>query len=176
MKFASRMVLLVAVSVSVMAGVRAQSRSPQDDAVANVKALTSRLRLGQSDLADQRRYEEMADITAQLQKEIDRYVGGAIASTANSEAAQGRLRDILSEHRPHSDYGDDAFVRTADLSGGKSMLVAYTIVRPPHHDIATIRGYRTGREGFELVATTGDDFEGYGMFKRLLPSPFPQEL
>ena len=65
------------------------------------------------------------------------------------------------------------------------MAVAYTVVRGPHHDWSTIRGYHWDADRFQLVATTGDDFgkynatgefEGYSMFKAVLPSPLKNEL
>jgi hypothetical protein len=176
MRVAIRLVLVVGLSAPIPSAAQAQSRFQSNDAEATVKALTDRLRFREADPTDRRRYyEEMADATARLRTAIDRYIAGLV-STTSSDVIQAMLRTVLSQHKPLADYGDDVFAQAAELSVGRSLLVAYTIVRPPHHDIATIRGYRATVDGFELVATAGDDFEGYGMFKRALPSPFPGEL
>jgi hypothetical protein len=89
---------------------------------------------------------------------------------------QERVRTLLADHRPNPDYGDLPFAQEADLRAGRSLVVAYTIVRPPHFNLATIRGYRADGDRFDLIATTGDDFENYSMFKVALPSPLPLEL
>jgi len=63
-----------------------------------------------------------------------------------------------------------------DLRRGRSLIVAYTVKRPPHHDLATIRGYRDVQGRFELAAVTGDEFAGFNMFKTEIPSPIAGEL
>jgi len=116
-------------------------------------------------------------IHLRIRAEIDGYIRTAfnLAQTTSSEIEE-RLRAVLAEHIPNPGYGDQAFARVKDLRRDRSLIVAYTIMRPPHHDLATIRGYRGAQGRFELVATTGADFAGYNMFKAEIPSPIAGEL
>jgi hypothetical protein len=99
----------------------------------------------------------------------------AVRITETSQQIEDRLKTLLMR-KPEPDYGDLAFARVADLPTGRSLLVAYTIVRPPHHNLATVRGYRRTLAGFELVAVTARDFEGFNMFMKELRSPIPNQL
>jgi len=105
----------------------------------------------------------------------------AINPSDGSDSAQRRLRTLLAHRKPNPDYSSLPFARVADLAAGRSLLVAYTIVRRPHHDSATIRGFRVDpTDHFGLAATAGeefgDDFTGYGLFTRELPSFAAGEL
>jgi hypothetical protein len=172
-------VLVLTIAVPMIASAQ-RSQSPEEydrEATTRVKALSERLRFRENDPVDRRRYyAELKEVTKRLRTEVDRYIHVAFSPTEASSSVQGRLRTLLAEHKPNPDYGDLALARIGDLRGGQSLLVAYAIVRPPHHDAATIRGYRLGVDGYDLMATTGDDFDGYGMFKQDLQSPIPGEL
>jgi hypothetical protein len=175
----SRLVLLVSIAIPIAALAQGPRNVDQlqREAAARVNALSDRLRYRADDPADQRRYySEVEDLTARLQREVDRYIQGAVSAGDDSERVQARLRSLLAAHKPYPESGDLAFARTGNLRSGPALLVAYTIVRPPHLDSATIRGYRTAPDGLELVATEGSDFDGYGMFKKQLPSPVPGEI
>src|SRR4030095_10641405 len=95
---------------------------------------------------------------------------------ATSSDVEGRLRAVLADHIPNPEFGDEAFARVKDLRGGRSLVVAYTVTRPPHHNLATIRGYRSVQGRFELVTATGGDFADFNMFKAEIPSPISDEL
>jgi hypothetical protein len=148
------------------------------DAAERINAVTQRMNFREDDPVDQARYyAELDELTNRLRGEVDDYIHTALNANEGSGLIQARLRTLLAEHRPNPEYGDPPLARVADLSVGRSLLVAYTIVRPPHHDSATVRGYRASLDRFELVATTGDaDFDGFNMFKAELPSPFKDEL
>jgi hypothetical protein len=143
---------------------------------ARVAGLLARLVYREGDKADtDRYYGEMDRVTDQLREEIDSYIALVANSTPTSKGIEERLDGLLTR-KPHPSYGDLPFARVADLRAGKSLVVAYTVVRPPHHDSATVRGYRAGLARFELMAVTGDDFDGYNMFKKELRSPLSDEL
>ena len=146
------------------------------DVAVRIRALSERLRFtgDEPDLA--RRYAELNEVTDRLRGEVDGYIQAAVNATEGSQRIQARLRTLLAEHTPNPEYGDLPFARVADLRAARSLIVAYTIVRGPHHDSATIRGYRSDLDRFELVATTGDDFDGYNMFKTELASPLRGEF
>jgi len=94
-----------------------------------------------------------------------------------SGEVEARLRRVLSEHVIEPAFGDPPFARVKELLLGRSLVAAYTIIRPPHHHIATVRGYRESADGkFQLVATAADDFEDFYMFKAELAPPFAGEL
>jgi hypothetical protein len=175
----SHLVLLAAITIPIVA----LAQPPQNveqyerEATARVKALSERLRFREDDPADQRRYySELKDLTDRLRREVDGYIHAAVSTAEDSERVRAQLRSLLTAHRPNPDYGDLAFARAGNLRSGQALVVAYTIVRRPHHDSATIRGYRAASNGFELVATAGDEFDGYGMFKKEIPSPVPGEI
>lgn len=120
---------------------------------------------------------DLDPIQLQIRAEIDGYIRTAFnPSQTTSNEVEERLRSVLADHRPVPEYGDEAIARVKDLRRGRSLIVAYTITRPPHHDLATIRGYRSVQGRFELVAVTGSDFSRYNMFKAEIPSPIEGEL
>lgn len=174
-----RIALAASITLSFVAPSQAASGSAQSeqDVAARIAVLTQRLQFRQGDPRDERRYyAELDALTQSLRQEIDRYINITVKPDANSAEVQASLRRLLADHSPHPDYGDLPFTRMADLREGRALLAAYTIVRPPHHDIASIRGYRAGAQGLQLVATEGGDFEGYGMHKKEISSPLAGEL
>jgi hypothetical protein len=150
--------------------------SEQRDVMARVAALSARLEYRDDNEADKDRYfRELEEVTRRIRAEIDNHIQATVNVDDTSQQVQDRLTKLLAR-TPHPQYGDAPFARSADLPAGRSLLVAYTIVRPPHHDSATVRGYRLTSNTFELVAVSEDDFDGYNMFKRELRSPVPGEL
>jgi hypothetical protein len=156
----------------------AQTPEPQDQydrhAAERVNELSRPLRVG-SGAGDQIRRQRDA-VTERIREELDRYLSNGVAPNEASGQIQARLRKVLVDHKPNLEYSDAPFARAVDLRAGKSLIVAYTIVRPPHHDSATIRAYRASLGHFQLVSTTGSDFDGYGMFKIELRSPLAGEF
>lgn len=142
-----------------------------------IAALSTGLHFNGADPAESaQRYAELGKLTDRVRAEVDGYVQAALKASEGSEQIQARLRTILADHKPNPEYGDLPFARVADLRNGRSLVVAYTLVRGPHDDSATIRGYRWTLNRFEPVGTTGEDFAGYNMFKAELRSPFTGEL
>lgn len=146
-------------------------------AAARVATLSARLHVRDDDPADKRRYyAEMREVTNNLRQEIDAYVTKSLLPAQGGASAGARLSAVLKSHRPNPEYGDPPFASVDDLRDGRSLVLAYTLVRPPHHDSATIRAYRATLNHFDLVATTGEaDFDGFGMFKRQMKSPIAGE-
>ncbi|MGH9386616.1 MAG: hypothetical protein ACRD2N_20280 [Vicinamibacterales bacterium] len=172
-------VLLLSImgAVTVGAARLTQSLSERDhDEAARITRLSSGLFFRGDEADAGRRLAEMDWLTDRLQREVDRYIQTTFTVAHDPDGIQRRLRTLLGAHAPNPEFGDLPFTRLAGLRFGSSLIVAYTLVRGPHHNLATIRGYRATREGFELVATTGDDFEGYGMFKAELQSPIDDEF
>jgi len=114
-------------------------------------------------------------ITREIHGVVDDFVRNALSPDAR-EPVEARIRRLLSDHQPNPEFGDLALAREANVAGGKALLLAYTVVRPPHFDVGIIRGYGLRNGRFELVAATGDDFEDYNMFKAMLPSPRAGEV
>lgn len=171
------LVLLVAGTAPICLAQRDGVTELQDDAAASkLRALSARLTYRDIDPADKERYLTLLpEITRRIHSVVDEYIRDA-RRLQSSESIQARVRTLLSDHHQNPEYGDLAFAREADLAAGRSLVLAYTIVRPPHFDVGTIRGYRVENGHFDLVATTGDDFEDCNMFKAEVPSRRAGEL
>jgi hypothetical protein len=148
----------------------------EGEITARVSALMMRLDYRDTDPADKDRYfKDMDDVTAGVRGEIDNYLQSVVDPREPSQQIQSRLRKLL-PRTPNPLYGDAPFVQVAELPTGRSLLVAYTIVRPPHHNWATVRGYLQTSDRFQFMGETARDFDGFNMFKRELRSPIPGEL
>jgi hypothetical protein len=172
---------LLGLSVSVWAAValaqQSQPTSQEDrNEAARIASMSERIQFAGNEPDAKQRRAQMVEVTDRIRAEIDNYIRGALKPDDGSQRIQDRLRSILTAHRPAPEFGDLAFARLAELRTGQSLIVAYTIVRGPHDDLATIRGYRSTPEGFELAATAGDEFESYNMFKTAIPSPVEGEF
>jgi hypothetical protein len=169
---------LAIVSLSMFVSAQPQSEAAQREQQlsARVGSLIDRLNYRDEDRADKDRYyDELDDVTRQINQGVDEYVRGVLTATDSTEQIEARLVKLL-RRQPNPLYGDGVLARKADLRGGKSLLLAYTVVRPPHHDRATIRGYMETADGYQLRAQAGDDFDGFNMFKRELRSPLLGEI
>jgi hypothetical protein len=144
---------------------------------AQVATLLARLQYSDADRADKDRYyDELEAVTQSVRDQIDKYVQTVVDPRETAQQIQDQLRALL-PRAPNPQYGDPPFALVADLPTSRSLLVAYTIVRPPHHDSATVRGYRRTLNQFELVAVIPpQDFDGFSMFKRELRSPLAGDL
>jgi hypothetical protein len=172
-----RFVLFVLVAGLPVAGMaqRAPPNQPYENSVIErLRILSAQLGSRDNDPIDRQRH--LTELTDQFRGVVDDYIRNALRPREGSKSVQDRVRMLLADQRPHPDYADLPFAREAGLRAGHSLVVAYTIVRPPHFDLATIRGYRADGDRFDLIATTGDDFEDYSMFKVELPSPLPGEM
>jgi hypothetical protein len=147
-------------------------------AVADREASIRIAALSQQLLADgsDRSTTELDQLTERVRNAVDVHVQSAFASTETSQQIQDRLRAILANHQPNPEHGDLPFARMANLSAGRALVVAYAIVRGAHNDISTIRGFVSDVNRFKLIATTGEDFDGYNMFKLELASPIAGEF
>jgi len=169
--------LILSLTATVISQQTQQLGQSDRAAAARVKALSDRLQFRDDDDADKARYyAEFDSIRDRIRSEVDDFVRIGIDPDATTQRTEERLRAVLADHKPNPDYGDLPFARIADLRGGRSLLLAYTIVRPPHHDAATIRGYafRDGR--FELSTSADSDFVGYDLFTHEVTSPIPGEV
>jgi hypothetical protein len=175
--------ICVAVLLALFAVTNDSAQSPQlpgdvDDRAAEkrVEETSRRLKYDDRDPADtERYYAELDTNTQELRNQIDQFVGH-LPATQSTAQLQTRLRTVLASHATDSDSGDLPFARLLDVRFGRSLVIAYMLVRPPHHNIGTIRGYRIRSGRFELADTTGADFERYGMFERELRSPVDGEF
>lgn len=157
----------------------AQTPSASNDVAARdrIASLSSPLRFRGDEPGDPvAREAAMKSATDKIQKAVDEYVVRSFSAADTTERLQARLRTVLHEHQPNPDYDDLPLVKAADLRDGRSLVIAYTLVRGPHHNLGTIRGYGADGDRFRLLDTTGGDFVGYGMFKAELSSPVVGEL
>ena len=171
--------LLTAATLNVL--LSAQQQQPEaeqreQDLSARVGALVERLNYRDDDPAEKDRYYDQLDsLTRELHERVDDYVAGVVTAKDDSSRIEVKLNSLL-RRQPNPSYGDGPLARKADLRAGKSLLLAFTVVRPPHHDIGTIRGYVETPDGYKRTATTGDDFDGFNVFKKELRSPLLGEL
>jgi len=171
--------LLIAVMAMTSSAQRAQSDTESDREFAQrVAPMAAQLRVypTRETAETSRPLAEFRTLTTYVQTEVDKHIQRSVAFAEGSQHIQARLRTMLSDHVPNPEFGDLPFAQAADLRAGQSLVVAYTIVRGPHFDVGTIRGYRWDVNRFELVGTAGAEFEEFNMFKAALRSPVPGEL
>lgn len=119
---------------------------------------------------------QRANATAAIRAEVTEFVESHIRPSQGQESILARLRVVLVDHRPHLEHAEPPTVRTADLRFGRSLVLSYTVDRPPHFDEGRLFGFRAEGERYRLMSTAGDDYEGFSMSTHLLPSPSPREL
>jgi hypothetical protein len=171
---------LVAVSTITVVGQQPSPEQLEQQAVARIDALTATLTYRLGDRVDEARYmRDLQTLTEQLQTQIDRFIQSAVKPEDTANIVTTRLERLLHLHRSDPAYSSPPLARVANLSAGRALLVAYTIARPPHFEAGTIRGYRSGLNGYELIATTGKEFgevDGFNMKTREMPSPLTGEI
>ena len=172
--------VLVITTTAITSAQRATTFTDDDldrNVATQVAALSSQLKVNAADASEWRRREaEIKAVTDRLRINVDRHIESAMRPEEGSQRIEARLRTVLAGHSPNPEYGDGPLARVADVRAGRSLVVAYTVVRGPHHDTASIRGYRSDFGRFQFVAATGDDFDGYNMFKSSLVSPLADEF
>lgn len=115
-------------------------------------------------------------LTAAIRAEVTTFIESSLPASSNQETVQERLRSVLATQKPSLEHGELPKARIATLQYGRSLVVSYTVVRPPHHDSSLIFGFNEDGGGFRKVATTGEDFDGYTLFSFDIASPMNGEL
>ena len=118
--------------------------------------------------------DERERLTSETRTAANNFIESSVRPSEEAEAIEARLRSVLAAHVPERD--DLPTARTADLRLGRSLVVVYTVVRPPHFDSGLISGFKEDAGRFRLQATAGADFDGYTMSTLDVPSPFKDEL
>ena len=113
------------------------------------------------------------EIANAIRAEVERFIESSVNPAARSDDAQSRLRGILRTHVPASEHSDPPKARMADLRNGRSLVIAYSVVRPPHFDLATITAFTQDGNELRLAARTGEDFEGHTLMTMDVTSPVP---
>jgi hypothetical protein len=119
---------------------------------------------------------ERESTTVAIRAEVTRFIEASVPVAASQQAIEARLRSVLVAQRPDSEYTDPPRVRSVTTRFGRSLVVAYTVVRPPHFDSSLIFGFTESGGRFSLSRTTGEDFDGYTMFSVDVPTPVVGEL
>jgi hypothetical protein len=163
------LMLLVATTVDIWAQQSTSDRQITD----RIADLTARLQVSDPPASW---YSELDGWTQRFVVEIDSYIQGTFRPDEGAQRLQTKLRALLAAQVLNPAYGDLPLVQLADLPSGRILLVAYTIVRGPHHDLPVVRGYRWDADRFRLVGGAAEDFTEYNMFKAVLPSPIKSEL
>ena len=152
---------------------QSQTASDNDKAsAARVEALSAGLRFDR-DVPDD---ASLGAMTARVRDDVSRYIEAGVAPSASTEQIEPRLRAVLAAHKPDPEVADQPFARVGNLLFGRSLVIGYTIVRGPHHDSSVMAAFREEAGRFRLVATSSDEFDGYGMFNAQLSSPNPAEI
>ena len=114
---------------------------------------------------------DRALLAASLRSEVRAFVESSLREQDSSDLLQKRLGAVLQSQDPDREGSDRPTVRVSNLRYGRSVVLAYSVVRPPHFDLPTITAFTAQDGGFRQSGSTGDDLEGYTLFTQLLPSP-----
>jgi len=144
----------------------ARAIAQQNDAVAERKIADLSRKLENAD-----NERDRALLAKSVRSELKAFVEGSLRGSDNSATIQQRLRNVLRSQNAERYDSDPPTIREANLRYGRSVVVAYSVFRPPHFDLATITAFTDKGGDFREAATTGDDLEGYMMVTQLLPSP-----
>jgi len=131
-----------------------------------------------ADSEDLRRYRNVRDsVTSGTQWEIHSYVSKLDSGHATAQEIRDHLDRIFSEDkRNFSKAIGPSLALVEDLPVGRLLVTGYVFVRGLHEPVSTIAGYRSINGRFQLVASTGADFDGHGLFTAQLPSQVPGEV
>ncbi len=173
----SRLTLLLSIFLSSITVAQVTERT--DARIQEVAAtiFQSASKLKWTSPSDFKKYENnKSKSTQELYESIDGFVREA--SINNVSKLDSDLKILLSNYQGNPEYTGPAFAEQKDLLHGRSVIIAYSISRggPAINESAvTIRGYRNDKEKLVLSDTTGSEFDGYGMFTKMLPSPITGE-
>jgi hypothetical protein len=130
-----------------------------------------------NDDASAERYHKIrAEITARVHSEIDEYISQAVAPETSAKTIVEDLAQILAVHP--NEYSGPPFAAFGNAGSARSLVIAYMLVRggdAVNDSAVTIRGYRAVAERFKLIARTGQELDGYGLFTQELRSPVPPQ-
>jgi len=148
-------------------------------AAARVADLSARLHF--ADQAGAERYHAIRDsVTAEINANIDRYIGEAVEPIrANPKAVVDDIKYVLRGSAVDSEYSGPPVALVKTLAGNPVLLVGYVLVRggdAVNDSYTSLRAYRVENGRFQLTATTGSDFNGYGMFVEEVQSPVANEV
>jgi hypothetical protein len=113
------------------------------------------------------------DLAKAIRSEVERFIQSSVRPIAGSDEVQSKLRSVLRAHVPGFDTSDPPKARVVDLRYGRSLVIAYSVVRPPHFDLPTITAFAQDGGEFRLAAKTGEDFEGHTLATIDVASPVP---
>lgn len=140
-------------------------------AVKNAAAELRKLAAGSAE-----RYREERD---RLRGSIHRTVDGFVEGTNGQRGAAAIADDlstVLDEQIPPREYGDPPSARAVKTPRGTGLLVTYSVRGERHDSSGTVRAYALGASGrYELVTAATDDFDGFTVRSRPVPSPLPAE-
>lgn len=116
-------------------------------------------------------------VTRQLWGIVDAYAAIALGVVGSPDEFQARMRSLLHRHEPASADGQLPVVYGLDRDGSRFLVLAASLTRPPHHDVGTMRAYRSDGAGrWTVQAVAGEESEGSYLRTAALPSPHPGEL
>jgi len=171
-----RALLIISFASGSLGQVAIPTRQVRSATARRIADLSTQLRV--ADAVDHERYRLVRDpVTFEIHSEVDGYIARALDPVrVDSVTVERDLGELLGS-LPREPEGTGApFGRLSHLRHGRSLVVGYAVVRGGGNDSSvTIRGYRLKNDRFELAASTGGDFDGYGLFVRELRSPVPQE-
>jgi hypothetical protein len=175
---AIRPVMIFCICVGAVGQVGETRRALRNGVAVRIGELSRQLHFRDAETAE--RYRAIRDqATSQIQHEVDAFLTQEVdPAHTDSAAVEQDLAELLSAHRYDPEYSGNPFASVFDSSNGRSMLVGYMLVRggdAVNDSAITIRAYHEEGGRFRLVATTGSDLDGYGLFVRQLPSPVPSE-
>jgi hypothetical protein len=124
---------------ALLVDVRVAAQQRDRAVAAKIAALSARLH-------EEPENEERDELAAAIRQEVATFVESDLSPSDPSELLQQRLRTLLRSQVPDFDSSDPPNVRVGNLRHGRSVIVAYSIVRPPHHDAATLTAF-TDRGG-----------------------------
>jgi hypothetical protein len=119
----------LALSLFVSAQQPSDAAAREQEISARIGALVDRLNYRDDDQADKDRYyDELDNVTRELQAWVDDYVRRAIPGSTSSPQIEAILNRLL-RRQPNPLYGNGPLALKADLRAGKSLLLGYTVVR-----------------------------------------------
>jgi hypothetical protein len=128
-----------------------------------------------SDAEGARRYLAIRDgVTDSIRKTVDSFI--AELNDAKEQDIQMRLNKLFERDRSGfpRDIGS-SFVKVIDQREGRTLIVSYVVLRGSQDPLPTISAYRLVNGKYHKVASTGEDFESFGLHMVELPSLAPNE-
>lgn len=114
--------------------------------------------------------QERDDVAAAIRNEVRQFVESSLSPSTSSELLEQKLRSVLQTQVPDFEFSDPPTIRVSDVRYGRSVVVAYSVIRPPHFDSPTITGFSDTSGKFAQTASIGNDFEGHTLFTKVVPS------